>query len=89
MGQIGGRRQWTKTACTHLGSKRIVRAGTFLPLGESEMSEPMIEEAETEEFTDELSDEALDRESCRDFFCTKTVQCRAGIVAIAVPVTDR
>jgi hypothetical protein len=71
--------------------KLILLAGIFLPipLGESQMTEPMIEQTEAEEFADELSDEALDREPCRDFFCTKTVQCRADIVVIGVPLADR
>jgi hypothetical protein len=45
-----------------------MRAGKSLPLlAESRMTEPMIEqtEAEIEEFTDELSDGALDREGGR------------------------
>jgi hypothetical protein len=46
------------------GDARILRPGLFLPTPrEHQMTEPMIEEieTETEEFTDELSDEALDR----------------------------
>jgi hypothetical protein len=53
-------------------------------MGESEMTEPMIEEPETEDFTDELSDEALDREGARSLLC---VPCGTG--GRLVPVTDR
>jgi hypothetical protein len=60
-----------------------MRAGKSLPpLAESRMTEPMIEqtEAEIEEFTDELSDGALDRQET-ELLCAVT-SCRA-------PVTDR
>jgi len=40
------------------------------------MTEPMIEETEAEEFTDELSDEALDREGVVVF--SSQTKCRAG-----------
>jgi hypothetical protein len=33
------------------------------------MTEPMIEETEAEDFTDELSDQALDREGVTMCFC--------------------
>ena len=63
---------------------------------EDDMSEiEMTNEVETEEFTDELSDEALDREqdgggkrSCE--FCLSATGRRGQDVLLAVvPVTDR
>jgi hypothetical protein len=53
------------------------------------MTEPMIEEteAEIEEFTDELSDEALDRE--QGGIRSGTVVCCVPRAVVAVPVTNR
>ncbi len=38
----------------------------------------MKNEAETEDFTDELSDEALDREGAKLYCCPGGASCRAG-----------
>jgi hypothetical protein len=58
--------------------ERILNAGLFLPaLWERDMTEPVIDEVEVEEFTDELSDEALDREGALAC-CSCQNGCRAG-----------
>jgi hypothetical protein len=56
------------------------RAYRCPPLGESQMTEPMIKETEveTEDFADELSDEALDREETTQLCGGRCVCTRVG-----------